>query len=162
MLVRKFCQALSSINQSINFCSLISIFLNNPVRWIFKVCDESFCTWHQSKVSGDLQNYWSMTIFSKDLAKTSSLHYKLILWKNTSWCSKYPDRNFWSTSKIDYWTSLWLTLNVVSIILTPDCNLVCFIGVYPQESRKGTATTWLVLSDPSIFRATRVTLLVST
>ena len=76
-----FCKTPSSIHSY----SPISIFMNHLFRWIFKVCDKSFCTWHWSKESGVRQNLWSVTIFSEDLAKTSSHHFNLKYWKSTYW-----------------------------------------------------------------------------
>ena len=58
------------ISHSIHSYSLISIFLNNQFRWIFKVCDKSFCTRQGSNMSGDLQNQRMILISSRNLAKT--------------------------------------------------------------------------------------------
>ena len=78
----------------------ISVFLKIQFHWIFNVCDKSIWKKHQSKVSGDFQNQWSMPILSRHLAKTSSQHSELKFRKNTCQCTKYPDIYFWSTSKV--------------------------------------------------------------
>ena len=52
------------------------------------------------------------------------------VWKNTSWCSKYPDRNFWSTSKVDYcntythWTQK-LSPHFLFSTVDPIVNMSC-------------------------------------
>ena len=95
-----FCKTLLSIHSY----SPISIFMNHLFRWIFKVYDKSFCIWHWSKVSWVLQNRLNMTIFWKDLAKTSSEHYKLKFWKKYLLVLVIPWQNVWSTSEVDYCT----------------------------------------------------------
>ena len=57
------------LNAQINLvCKFIYVMMNWFDNHWYKAYDKSFCTWHQLKVPGVLENMWSMTMFRKALS----------------------------------------------------------------------------------------------